>query len=632
MIITRRKQNRTNPYYDAILGIVLLVAVCAGLRPDTMVENGATWVLYVLAVFVLIGIRDGHQSGMDLSQHGLHIAHVVALAIGVDLLSLIVDYAQSETAGLSVFMEYAVAHLGRVYTSRRILLIAVIAYVAGAVIGVVWQRLRRVQRNAAATEQGRLRYLVEMLAILGRHPLLTLALYRYHTYYAFLWSETNEVIGCILQCLWIIILLCAALQVIRSLGGTLWEDDGRVIRAIGDGYRRYARAVNVVFYIAAGVTFTMVIVNDTYLINLLHRGRYDQRIMILESILFLVALLRCWNDKSLRRMAAQCCMLFVGIMMWYLFDRSQFLLLMLLVVAAEGISARRILQIYVTISVVVLTAAAWASVNGFIRYYSWNGLHAMGTGYRTDYADHWFYVLVAYRMMRGKRMRLMEYIGAALMMLYVFHLSEGKTGFMCAVIFLCASYLVDYWPQSWRSTYFARLLHLIGCIFYPLCAAGSYLIVAIKGPQLSSVALSDSSFLFTVRTRIKLSYQGFVSYPIRLFGQRIYERGTNSTISDLSDSYYFYLDNAYVRCLLLNGLAFLAVILGVNVYLMMRCGRERNMILMCGLATIAIHAIVEPQMPYIYYNVLTMLAYAVWDWERTRRGEGASNAAMEITQ
>lgn len=660
---TRFNLNKTAKYVNAVLGILLLAAVCAGLRPDILLQGGVQWIVYVLVLFVLIGYCDGLRVAGRQIVVGRHLLKGALFILGIELLTAFVEYSQSEDASLTMLGAYLRAHAGRLYTHGGLVAGAVLMYVLGAVICGVWCVWR--QRTGAATDLdvdaataadtdrddandgiedgaigagrshgiiGLFHLLIGTLAFLGRHPFVVLALYRIHQYYEFLWGESNnEQVGIVLQCLLLPILLCIILRIMEFYGCQMEMADAQILRAIGDVYRKYWHAANVAFYVVASAVFAIVIVGATMFRRFYAREHYNVAFMIVCIALLLVTSLRLWNDKSHRCMAIQWCILFTGVMTWYLCDSTVILILCMMIIATEGMSARRIMQIYLITSVVILTAAAWASVNGYINYYSYNGLHAMGIYYRTDYATYWLYIVMIYRVLRDKRMRLIEYVIAAILMAYVNHLTESRTTLLCVTLFLGACYLMDYWPEGLRIRCLTRWLYRIGYLIYPLCAMLTYIIVAVWGAQFTEGLSDTGSFWFTMKYRVALSYIGFTEYPLRILAQAMNKKDIGS-FDYTTNTYYFTLDNSYVRYVINYGILFLLILLGICVYLIHRCGREQNMLLLCALAVIAIHSLSEPHLANLYHNVFLVLVFAIWDMRGGQELESVSDEATLANQ
>lgn len=310
----------------------------------------------------------------------------------------------------------------------------------------------------------------------------------------------------------------------------------------------------------------------------------------------------------------------VGCMEWYSQGRTALLLLCLLIVAAEGISARRILWIYLVVGVAIIVIAHILSLQGWISYYYKNGAHGLGIVYSTDYAAHWLYILIAWQLLWRRRHGII-YVLQGCIIYYVYHLSHSSTFLICSVLLWVLCYMVDYLPRGRVTHILGKTRATAGLILYPLVTVASYAVVLIVGPYSHELMGVTSASLFTFIERIRLSYEGFQRYPIRLFSQSVHERGSAGQVDFTTE--YFFLDNSYVRMLIIYGICFLLIMLFVHMYCMKRCTIENNNILWCALIVIAIDAISEHHISNYAYNIIPVLAFAVWDLR--------SKAACQLT-
>lgn len=638
VVLSMRRQHPIDNfivcYGNIVVSILLILLVCAEITPVTAASKSGIWIAIVAAVMALAGYRDVWQLAGDPASYGRHALWTVLFIIGVDFITAFIEYSQQTDVSLAAMLSTMHGHLTMFGILSGVLLAAMIGYIIGGAAGVAERTLGRREERVPYSSYDELAgsVLLDVLGLAGRHPLLFLALYRTHAYYAYLWEGTPAVVNMILQILYIYVLICALLRVQQICGVQLQRADERLINAIGDVYWDHMQMVDIVFYVATACMLATVITDATMFKHIYSPNIYAVICELCVNFLLVVALLRLWDDKTWYSVFFQCGILVTGVTVWYLCGSELMLLLCVSIVAAEGVSARRIMQIFLVISLVILTIAAWASENGYILYYSVGGLHAMGIMQRTDYAAYWFYIFLIYRVLRDKRMRLIEYIVAAGVLVYVDHLAAGRTSLLCETSFLVLCFLVDYWPQSLRIRQGGRLLYKVGYLFYPICAAASYLVVAWFGPTLYGTKLDTASFFYSMRARIVLSYEGFMAYPLRLLARVMDNTGLGFRGGSL-DEYYFTLDNSYVRYVINYGILFLLMIMAINIRLIYRCEREHNLILLFALAMIAIHSISEPHMAHLYHNVLLMLTFAAWDMQTTRRPEiGAQDRMQEIEE
>lgn len=616
MTPTRLHLNRIASRYNALIGILILLAVAMQLNPDTLTERGLVWVAYVLILFGLIGLRDGQRYFKSVAVYARHLVQVLLFIVSVEFVTAFVDYSQSADAAITILVSAFAAHIVNIFRHVRLVPCVAAAYAIGAVIGYLIRKMDLVDAEeiSAGEANGWINALRENLATIGRHPLIALVLYRINTYYAFAWDSGQAATDCVLQCLYMLLILYVVLRILQTWGLLYDAADNRVINAMERIYQQHIDAVNVLFYIATGILFIITIARSVRLRELINGEPFNFIYLLAQGVIFIIALLRFWNSANRRMGLTRSVILSIGSMMWYLDGSSSLLLVCILVAAAEGVSARCILRMHVLTSIAVMTVAAWAAVNGYIYYNSSGGRLAMGDIFRTSYAAKWLFIMMTYRVLRRGRMRLSEYGIWTCVTLYVYHLAAGKTAIACGALFLGMSFLVDYLPDVWRPECVRSLIYRMGTILFPACALTAYVVSLTLGSCFNKATLQKESFWYTLASRFQFGYQGLTQYPIRLLSQEVSERGARPLATDYLTQ-YFYLDSDYLRCLVIYGLLFLIVILGIYVYIMIRCGRENNMILLLALGIVALNTFSEANLVDVTINILPVLAFAKWDWK-----------------
>lgn len=538
----------------------------------------------------------------------------------------------------------------RIYTVIRILLIALCAaywmhclgngdYIEIAIRG--YQDVRVIVEAIAAiyvvTQVGnailcRVPHICGVLSIVGRHPFQFVGFYIVSMYLAFLWNVAGLTISTVLKWVYgtgiIVMIQCVR----QSAGAHMDDEDAHLADTIRTWYGRHQQGINLAFYGFYALVLALEILRTTMFTQIMNWTIYDRLYMIGMDGLFAVVLLRFASplgnptagagsnvgpDGS-GRTILRTMLLLTGLMLWNLNGLTALMVLGFLMVGAEGTSARRILQIYLVVSAAEIVIMYWASMHGYIAYlyYAARDAHAMGSIYRTDYAARWFYLLAAYHVLRGQRMRLVEYAIEGCLIYYVFHLTAGKTFLISAPLLLILCYVVNNLPRTWCKWIPGReRLHIVCswllALVYPICAIFSYIAVHILGPYYVSIGNPGGTMSTTVH-RITLSYEAFLQYPIRLFSQSVTEQGAGGIVN-LSEVTYFFLDNSYIRMLIIHGVAFLLIMLAVHIMLMRHAFKEHRYVICCALIAIAVDSISEHHLPAFAYNILPVLLWARWN-------------------
>lgn len=469
--------------------------------------------------------------------------------------------------------------------------------------------------------------ILNVLTVAGRHPMLFLLLLGAGNYYRFLWNGIDVTAGIIgrcaglMQCAGICMLLSVVLRVLQVCGWHPGSADVRWIGIVGAYYQRWRHVVDILFYVTFTAVYLWLFIQTTMLPAITNSTPFGVIRVVSQDLALVIALLRFWNEKSVRTTVAWCIILAAGVAVWHVDSEITVLYLCLLVVAADGMSARRMLQIYVVGALAVLIGAWWAALHGYAVWLNYEGHgYALGGVYRTDIAAHWFYLTMAYRILRGKRMTAWEYAIQACVIYYIYHLTSGKTFLIVAPLFLVLCMLADCIPEKCWIIPIRKCAMAFGSLWFSLCAAGTYLVVYLYGDSLMGMDITLDMPFATVLHRIKLSYIAFLEYPVTLFGQHIDQRGAGG-IDAPSGADYFFLDSMYVNLLLISGVVFLVVMLGMHTYLMRRSVRECHYTIWIAMFVIAIDSIMEHHLTWICYNVFPLLMWTVWDMDGRHKAE-----------
>lgn len=278
-----------------------------------------------------------------------------------------------------------------------------------------------------------------------------------------------------------------------------------------------------------------------------------------------------------------------------------------LIVGAKGIDFDKILKVYLGISLTFMIVTFSASQYGMIenlQYFNPRGdeiyvRYAYGSAYPTDYAAHWFFIILAVAVLWEKCLKVKGIVWISLLTaLCVYFTSNAQTTTICLVGFagLCVVERVfrKYMPQI------EKVLR-----FVPVVCAGIFLTLAYTfDPEKTWMSKLDTLLSF----RLKLSKEGVDTYPIKLFGKNIIEVGLGS--STTGRDYYFFLDDSYVRILLKYGLVLLVVTLVLCMLLSKRASEERRFVLVMALVAIAVHAFMENRLIDMAFNPMIFAMFA----------------------
>lgn len=389
------------------------------------------------------------------------------------------------------------------------------------------------------------------------------------------------------------------------------KDHGYLIFLVKSLHNCFPKVSSVIFHTIFAILFLMPTIQTTMLLSLDLNWQILVKIyeiaIILVSLYAVNELTSACDDK---RFIAFVIIPAAGFLYWRSSNNYYMFVLALLIVAMSGRPIKKVLYIALTITIVVLLTAYFASMNGYIPYlvYSDNG-HALGTVYRTDLMAHWFYILLIWAVLRNGMFTWFEYPLMFAFTIYMYHLTQGLAGYICMLLFLTICFIHQFIAsvivQKKRVRKSPDLLPVIISLAYP---AGVF-ISLISTIFFSTFFESHSAGkLSSILARIQLSKEALVKYPITLFGQNIPEQGAGSIPDPNKD--YFFIDNSFIRILMISGLIMLAVILFCETRLLLRAYESENIILVLALITIVLHSLIEHHLSEFWYNIFLTLPYA----------------------
>ena len=343
--------------------------------------------------------------------------------------------------------------------------------------------------------------------------------------------------------------------------------------------------------------------------------------------------------------AAKAVILLIGILQFAVGGGSSLILILtILIGATDRKSADIILKESLIIGIAVIIIAYLASMNGYIEYkVSTDGRHSFGFTYYSHFSDKLLYLYMMFRCVYRKRLSIAGYALSVLLVYLDFRYTHARTVTICFILFLllCGIYdLIRYAREKHGKT------EAISCArkmrdesetirdAYEKCsgedtnqthessktmkenvrnvmgalASAAYLFAGVLyfggvylNKLLEKMEIPDGLWTFTAR--IWLSAEAMKQYGFTFFGQKIYE--------SLDEGPYFYLDNAYIRMFFITGAVTLIFFAVYMTWMMRHAFSEKRYILFFALLVAAIGGISETYTINFYYNVFSILAFAL---------------------
>ncbi len=321
-------------------------------------------------------------------------------------------------------------------------------------------------------------------------------------------------------------------------------------------------------------------------------------------------------------------------------EREEDSILILCVMAALCVdyNYRIILKTAYRCGVIIVLVTFILSMLGLIEN---NRGNSFGFIYRTDYACHLLFLFLIFCFYYSGYLSWQGELGIFAMTLINIVFIKGKTSYICMAIVVFVTYLSHYRrinriPFQEEN----KIIRMIFKIIYLPIVAADKMIKLIGNTSVTRIrsivrVINKYSFIIwaivmigltmmyayvpvklfdfipksgSVRARLRLGILGFEQFPIKLFGNRIPQRGAGGTEGYIP--FYYFLDSSYIRMILQSGLIVFTVIVGLMTYIQIRLYKEKMYYNMFILAIVALDCAMEHHIVDFSYNTFALLTWA----------------------
>lgn len=309
--------------------------------------------------------------------------------------------------------------------------------------------------------------------------------------------------------------------------------------------------------------------------------------------------------------------------------KSTFLRPLVIVIAiygARGLDGRKILKVWLVMSVMNIILTLSAAGLGLIRNFKmeWDDKWALtdtknslGFIYSTDCAARFFFTSLVYFYLRGEKLRWFEYLIFTAMALILFRYTGGRIDSGCILITAGLFGIVNLGKKMMRGrtgfmtradrflTAAKKVIAFGAMISLPAAAVVTLLLCRIYRPSGILQKLNE-----WMSTRLEIGHQTFEDNPITLFGTfiKMYGNGDGENYHYIEGASYNFIDISYQNVLMLYGLVFFLLLLGLFIWLAWR--RRCDTYLMLCIIMIAANCMIAHHLTELAYIPFTMLVFA----------------------
>lgn len=306
--------------------------------------------------------------------------------------------------------------------------------------------------------------------------------------------------------------------------------------------------------------------------------------------------------------------------------------LVLLAVSAHLAEEDKVLKLGFYLGTAIVVVLFFLSLLGLVPN---NRGTAFGFLYRTDYAGHLFALALLWCLLKDGFLSWLGELALIGLALFLGLAVGGRTDCICLLLLILATQCRHYRRAGgvpYQEGYGVVIPLLFRFLYLP--ARGLCFLAKkwhpgrwAKALRYSFIAAAVLSFLLTlsyrplrafwtslpgletIASRLYYGTLAFAEYPLTLLGNDIPEMGNALLETDVATP--FFLDNAYVRLLLVCGIGMLAAFVTLMTLAQWRLYKEKRYYAVFGLSILAMGSILEPFSIGLSYNLFALLAFCV---------------------
>lgn len=298
----------------------------------------------------------------------------------------------------------------------------------------------------------------------------------------------------------------------------------------------------------------------------------------------------------------------------FIYSGYVFLLpVLFIILGSKNIPFKKLLQIYCTISGVLIVLTVIASHIGLVEnlIYERNGQRiSFGFIYPTDFTAHIFFFVMGYCYLRKNRLSYLELIGILGLSIFSYVFCDARTNTTCLILTFVVILYLKICNRISKKRDNESNVNPITCkilVFsMPICALFMILMTFLyyKLPD-SNISIAMNRF---VNNRLYLSSMGLERYGVNLFGSAFQMFGFGGSTTPPES--YFYLDSSYLLILIRYGLLVFLSVMAIFVKSSIAAKNQNDITLLLILSIISLQCMIEHHLLDIAYNPFIFMIFS----------------------
>lgn len=305
--------------------------------------------------------------------------------------------------------------------------------------------------------------------------------------------------------------------------------------------------------------------------------------------------------------------LLLAVISWRNSNSNLIIVMVSFILAAKGISFRKIIICYFRTTLIILGFVIFFSLIGVIRdlVFVVAGRavrYSLGIIYPTDLAAHVLYLVLAHEYLYFKKLNYKYYLSYLLIAIITKIVTDARLSVICMVVSIPVILIARFAEKGNHR----RLSVLITTywIYIP--------ILAFSAVTATYFFDRENHIFFKIDRmlsgRLGYGHLAMGLYPITWFGQKIIEHGLGGgsglAIFRNHNNGYFFIDSSYIRLVMIYGLVITFIVIGIMVIISIRGIRQYDFALTAVLLVVTLSCLVEQHLLELSFNpfLLALLA------------------------
>lgn len=281
---------------------------------------------------------------------------------------------------------------------------------------------------------------------------------------------------------------------------------------------------------------------------------------------------------------------------------DQLMNIFILALGAYNINFRKVALSSVVVGGITVVSVTVMSFFGLVPDLVYASVrHSFGFVYPTDYAAHWFFILLAYFWYRKGKLRWFENTVFIVIAAFLMYFCRAKLDSLCIVILVIAGILYN---NKYGMKIYGKLRNIL--TYSVLGAAVISIFIALiytkDNPILNSIPAK------TIVGRMQLGHMMLFRHGTTFFGQNITDAGFGGSLTPPEE--YNYIDVSYVRILIKSGIFILLLLLITFTVFLRKRIKKNDYVTGIVFLLIAINCMVAQHMLEISYNIFLLIILA----------------------